>query len=227
MVAVPVRIAQVTIFIAMKTCTHCHTAIKRPISKNTKRPFCDMQCYAAWQKENTFKDRGIIPAEPNRKCKICGERFCGLPRANYCSDACRTVVSHRTFYARPEEEKRVARVASAPEYQCHQCGGNFRSYRSDAKYCSSICSGLANKSPYILKGGYKKVLKPDHSRADKKGYAFEHILVVESLIGRALRMGEEVHHLDHDKGNNNPANLHLCASHREHMQFHRGNSRTS
>lgn len=37
----------------------------------------------------------------------------------------------------------------------------------------------------------------------------EHVVVVESIIGRRLYHNECVHHIDHDKTNNDPSNLRL------------------
>lgn len=73
--------------------------------------------------------------------------------------------------------------------------------------------------------GYLKVLSPDHPRADRGGYVFEHIIVAESIIGRFLVWkgighpeSEVVHHLDHDRTNNHPDNLKVMTylEHREH-----------
>ena len=47
-----------------------------------------------------------------------------------------------------------------------------------------------------------------------------HRLVVESVIGRPLKAGEVVHHIDGDKRNNNPENLMVFASQAEHAAWH-------
>lgn len=61
-----------------------------------------------------------------------------------------------------------------------------------------------------------------HHLADVRGYAYEHRLVAEEKLGRRLRPGEEVHHRDHNQGNNEPDNLVVKASRAEHRIEHRG-----
>ena len=50
---------------------------------------------------------------------------------------------------------------------------------------------------------------PNHPRATKTNYVFEHILVMEELLGRHLRPEETVHHLNGVKDDNRPENLEL------------------
>jgi len=60
---------------------------------------------------------------------------------------------------------------------------------------------------YISTSGYVVIYEPDHHRADKRGYVYEHIVVWEKHNGRKLRKGEIVHHLNGIKAANNPLNL--------------------
>ena len=45
----------------------------------------------------------------------------------------------------------------------------------------------------------------------------EHNIVIEKHIGRKLKKGEVVHHIDHNRSNNNIENLVLCESQFDHQ----------
>lgn len=47
-----------------------------------------------------------------------------------------------------------------------------------------------------------------------------HRVVAEQMLGRPLRPGEIVHHVDGDKRNNDPSNLVVFASQAEHARYH-------
>lgn len=68
--------------------------------------------------------------------------------------------------------------------------------------------------------GYVLIRKPEHPRCDRHGYVREHILVMEQHLGRYLTKSEVVHHIDHNKQNNNINNLHLYSTNRQHLIEH-------
>ena len=68
--------------------------------------------------------------------------------------------------------------------------------------------------------GYCYVWTPSHPASTAKGYVLAHRLVMELTLGRYLRKSEAVHHIDHDRSNNNPANLHVFPSNSAHRKFH-------
>lgn len=57
--------------------------------------------------------------------------------------------------------------------------------------------------------GYIKLSKPDHPRADSKGYVHEHVLIAEQAIGRYLNDNEIVHHVNEIKDDNRIENLQI------------------
>lgn len=63
--------------------------------------------------------------------------------------------------------------------------------------------------------GYIAVYCPDHPRAWSTGYVYEHALAMEAMIGRFLRPGEQVHHVNEDRHDNRCENLelHTASSH--------------
>ena len=58
-------------------------------------------------------------------------------------------------------------------------------------------------------GHYILVKKPEHHRANQRGYVLEHILVWEEHYGRRVRKNEVIHHLNGIKSDNRVENLSL------------------
>src|SRR5712671_7569606 len=73
---------------------------------------------------------------------------------------------------------------------------------------------------YVEKQGYVRVWRPEHHRANKKGFVLEHILVAELKIGRPILRHEDVHHLDENKANNQPENLAVFPCRADHIRHH-------
>ncbi len=67
--------------------------------------------------------------------------------------------------------------------------------------------------------GYVMVRMPSHPRARMNGYVLEHILVAEKMMGRSLLPGEEVHHKNLKRADNDPENLQVYQSHTEHWMI--------
>jgi hypothetical protein len=72
-----------------------------------------------------------------------------------------------------------------------------------------------------LRRGRKYLLVgTDHPMAKGSGgYVAEYRLVMAAKLGRNLETWEQVHHIDLDPGNNDPANL-VILSRSEHMRIH-------
>lgn len=67
--------------------------------------------------------------------------------------------------------------------------------------------------------GYIKIYFPDHPRCSIDGYIMEHVLVMESTIGRHLSVDEIVHHINENKDDNRKENLKLMTK-SEHVSYH-------
>lgn len=54
---------------------------------------------------------------------------------------------------------------------------------------------------------------------------YVHRVVAEQQLGRRLRRGEVVHHIDGNPANNSPDNLEVCSSASVHRRHHRRSHR--
>lgn len=100
-----------------------------------------------------------------------------------------------------------------------KCGTKISSSRTDGKPKRFVIGhNSRGKKPknwkdglkIIAAQGYIKVRCVGHPKATKWGhYVFEHVLVMEAHLGRYLEDDEVVHHIDHNRQNNNLSNLQL------------------
>lgn len=72
--------------------------------------------------------------------------------------------------------------------------------------------------------GYQMIYMPEHPSAYTSenwlGWVYEHRVVAEQTLGRPLRDGEVVHHLDCNRDNNSPENLVVLADQGMHIRLH-------
>ena len=100
--------------------------------------------------------------------------------------------------------------------------------RDKNKFCSSKCAleKVRTKKHQIAAGkqaGQIQILK--FRGTGTKTYVKElgrhqHRVVMERIIGRKLKKGEVVHHIDGNKKNNDSSNLQLFKSQSEHVSHH-------
>ena len=118
---------------------------------------------------------------------------------------------------------------------CSVCGCSVTRYPSlfyTDVLCSKECRKLWNSQKNLgennpdWKGGryiepekgYVMIRNSSHPRARKNGYVLEHILVMETILGRSLTEHERVHHKNHDPADNRPQNLQLYSSNADHLR---------
>jgi hypothetical protein len=101
---------------------------------------------------------------------------------------------------------------------CPQCAKAFRGRRR--KFCSAQCAHRARRRALDVFGylaspersldrthGYVMVYCPGHPRANNRGYASEHRLLMELHLRRSLSKDEHVHHRNGKRWDNRLENL--------------------
>ena len=116
-------------------------------------------------------------------------------------------------------------------FKCETCSlittdvpSNYK--RRKHHFCSRGCqvewqkiSRIGKNNPYYTDNEHKN---KHHKKVTIKGVVYlEHRYVMEKHLGRKLKPGEEVHHLDFNPHNNTVENLVLCKNRAEHRKYHR------
>lgn len=83
-----------------------------------------------------------------------------------------------------------------------RCLACYKKYRNSKK----------QENEKTHKNGYKMIYCPDHPRANNSGYVMEHIIIMETIIGRPILPIESIHHKNGFKDDNRPENLELWAT---------------
>ena len=158
-------------------------------------------------------------------CKVCGKEIKDKPshKRIYCSKECHDNA----------QSKQIT-------LKCDYCCKEYKTSPSKTKWKHHFCCNKCRlfwlsihvKNNVNIKGhskGHKAQHLTDFNLAcgsfkEKKGYIkragqLEHRAVMEQKLGRKLRQGEYVHHIDCNKQNNSPENL-MVVSKSEHAKIH-------
>lgn len=101
---------------------------------------------------------------------------------------------------------------------------------SERSFCSPQCNMKTMNEelnpdrmtvPTKLKLRNAKINKGQKDTYEKTFGQHSHRWVAELMLGRKLKPGEVVHHIDGDKRNNKPINLMVFSSQSEHLEWHK------
>lgn len=123
------------------------------------------------------------------------------------------------------------------KFICATCGKVFYKIPTDRRckttYCSRACympalaarnreqnsRGQTPEAKEKLRNAH--LIEPDLRKTYTKIHGrHTHRIVAEQMLGRPLKEGEVVHHIDGNKQNNSPENLMVFASQSDHAKWH-------
>lgn len=160
-----------------------------------------------------------MPDLETRRRNACQKAFQGF-RPDF--SRCRDKTLARTILELAKDGQTSAQIAAATGKTPKAIQKFFRRY--DFPNLHNIEPRRRDEQP-MWKGGVKIVKgyayerRPDHPHGSKHGsYVAVHRLVMEAKIGRYLRPGEVVDHIDGDRLNNDPSNLRLFPTNGAHLR---------
>ncbi len=112
------------------------------------------------------------------------------------------------------------RTSELTPRDCVNCGEEFVPIRrAKGIYCSRRCANAGVSRATTQQRADMLRDRGEGRTYRKRNGRHEHRVVAERMLGRTLRKGEVVHHIDGDKRNNDPSNLAVMTQ-GQHMREH-------
>ena len=165
--------------------------------KKGRGKFCSKACYDVAQRCSIC-----------RNCEWCGTQFVAFPstiregKGRFCSYVCGRLAMRTRLWQ-----------------TCAYCGVAFEAIPArNQRFCSPPCFAESRRRADDTTG-YTWCEAPDGRWRGK------HRIIAEQVLGRVLRPGEVVHHVNRARADNRPENLRVFVSKGEHTRWHRQQER--
>ncbi len=196
------------------TCDWCGATFFKSPSQVHESNFCSNACRRAWMGKRNKEIQNV----PRRKM---------VQKATHNSSGTRN---------------RTLSNAKMVTVECTWCGQTFQKRKADLHEHNFCCKEHfyqwagkrlseydRTENPMNKPGGVpeSRIRRSEHLRGSGEGKSYPkylgkhaHRMIAEILIGRPLRPGEIVHHIDGDKLNNDPENIQVLPSQSVHCKVH-------
>lgn len=153
--------------------------------------------YGRW---HTKGDPLAVPKRPGLACSVDG---CKRPYSakGFCDQ------HYRVWKLENTDERCTVPGCKRPHRTCGYCYMHYaRLWRNGEP---GEAAPRQDGSGFLTREGYRVLYRPDHPNARRDGQVMEHVVVMAQYLGRSLRPGENVHHVNGIRDDNAIENLEL------------------